>query len=149
MDRKEQRELEAWIAEHVMAWKETKEPDDFTEKEEIVFYKHAAHGESEWRVVVGRPYLVRHAKGVRKYSHSYSNFYPTQVHGECVNILEKCRDRAAKLGDHSIRIIMWDDSITISLVDNEMMSNKHTTAAETLEKLPEAICLFAKKLFTE
>jgi hypothetical protein len=121
----ELRELDAWIAEHVMFYKRTEQPDSHTDAGDPLFW------DSGKAVVISRPYFSALHK---KYAHSWSKFGPTTDRAAAMAVLEKC----VEIG--LLSISMQGGSPRVWRTDGELK----ITNAETL---PLAICKFAKEIF--
>ncbi len=129
------RELDAFCANDVIGFRESQEPDDFTSDDVFQWYKHKAHGQTEWRVVVSHSYSNRFAPTGTPFAHSWKYFSPTVSPADAMEVLKKCHQRT----EVSLRM----DGKTHQVFGS---NSKAPIEAETLEL---AICKFAKKLFSK
>lgn len=120
----ETRELDAWIAEHVMGW--TWEDYDDNNGKYLLSTDGFNYGVQHWN----------------NHPPTYMNFLPryTSNPGAAMGVLEKCIAKSMPCfqdsGGGNIRIFAHDG------LDGEEFSVEAKT-------LPLAICLFAKELFTQ
>lgn len=135
------RELDDWIAEHVMGWLETQNPDDYTADETTQFYKHVANGQTQWHVIVGVPYRCTHHPEGKPFQHSYKNFQPTTDPSQAMLVLEKC---VYNLSPYVVTIAV-SSTTGFFVCDTEHYRKDIRSSAETL---PLTICQMAQKLFT-
>lgn len=136
MNTLELRELDAWIAEHVMKFKETQEPDDYTADSMSQWYKHTAYGQYEWRVIVSTPYECKHHPEGKPFQHSWKNFKPAADPAAAMEVLKKCLD------EKTIFISHGTTGFWIADCDKK-------SCYQTGQTLELTICQFAKKLFTK
>ena len=145
MDNNTLSELDAFIAEIVMGYKYTEQPDDFTAEAIPQWYKHTSKGSPNWRVLVSEPYIRKFA--LRKfapdktpYDHAWKNFNPTIDHGLALKVLEACN---LYVNESKLR-----SSIELSCVCGEHCLSYHPKdIMVTGATLPLIICQFAKELF--
>ncbi len=79
MSATEQRELDAWIAENVMGYRRTENPDDHTTDGATLFW-HRTSGPQREVVLKGRAYThggMTEETGKEMFSHSWTFFEPT------------------------------------------------------------------------
>lgn len=124
MSEKELRELDAWIAEHVMGckpWDEEKvrcilQPNEF---------------------VLSIPSKIVRA---RIGAGQTADFEPTSNHASAMMVLEKCFERVGLIDMSRVKVEPF----------NFCVGATYKTGCESeASTLPLAICLFAKKLFTK
>ena len=137
MTTKEQRELDAWIAENVMGYRRTDRPDDHTTDAATLFW-HRPAGDTREAVLVGCAYshsTLTKEYGKEMFSHSWTFYQPTTDPAAAFDVLKRCVKKADHLefdqfpnGD--FRVFDWN----------------HSERAETLEL---AVAKFAKQLFTK
>ena len=115
------RELDAWIAEHVMGWSRS---PHVLQDGQIGFYQFS-HGGIEVRV----------ASGERLFS-----FSPTTDPAAAMLVLEKCYERVGLIDMSRVKVAPF----------NFCIGATYSTGLEAeAETLPLTICLFAKQLFSK
>lgn len=136
---KELRELNNFVAEHVMKWKRTENPDDWTDTGETLFWHRRERSEKVPRqnpvVVVGTAY---NPPGQTRFDHSWRTFAPTMNPADALQVLERCLERP-DIGDP----VISKDGLNFWL--RTARNNEHIQGEATT--LPLAIALFARKLF--
>ena len=125
----ELRRIDALVAE-LMGYTFTESPDDSTATEVRQWYKHTAHGKTEWRVIVSEPYLHRGYPKERPYQHSWKNYEPTTNSAQAMEVLKWIREQDVIVAIHGD-------------VLSQICGKRIEVEAPTLEL---AICLFALKL---
>lgn len=142
MDNNTLSELDAFIAEIVMGYKYTKQPDDFTAEAIPQWCKHTSKGSPNWRVVVSDPYIRKFAPENTPYDHSWKNFNPTIDHGLALKVLAACN---LYINESKLR-----SSIELSCVCGEhCISYRPKDIMVTGATLPLIISQFAKELFQD
>lgn len=121
MTTQELRELDAWIAEHVMGWRHAKTLDDLGVMDS--FYDHG-------------DILIEYRKG------HLCPWRPTEDSADAMDVLKKCAEKLKQ----DISIVLYDSKWDVAWVDWNAEERADLARAETLEL---AICLFAKQLFSQ
>ena len=148
----ELRELDAWIAEHVMEYIRTETPDIWTKHDKTLFWIRKESGREKAGVFIGQPYQPHN---VEEYSHEWIRFAPTTEPAAVMEVLKKC-------GQMEIRGTSFVCA-SFSNGNNSTMSTKGHWHVGRLDgdgrwvagegdnalTLELAICLFAKKLFSK
>jgi hypothetical protein len=121
----ELRELDAYIAQHLMGWKRTDKPDNWTAEKVVQFYI-----KPDGACIVSTPWTSS-AYPPNVWAHSWSAYTPTTDPAAAMQVLEKCADECLvqirRQSDQSWCV--WGDTVD---------SNGET--------IPLAIALFAKAL---
>lgn len=130
---KELRELDAWLAEHVMGLKRTESPDDSTDSEAKLFWHRKGEPHKPERILISEPYRIASS---RKYGHNWTAFSPTTNPADAMAALSKVLD---KIGDKTgLSIYRAKDGYALCWDESEDI------IAPTLEL---AICRFIRKVF--
>lgn len=141
MTDKELRALDAWIAEHVMGFRQTFNPDDHTTDGATLFWHRKEPGKKEV-VLVGRAYAHRgltREYGKEIFSHSWSTYEPTTDRAAAMEVLEKC---AEKISFANIEIFCTHNAAPKWNIAKEGCADLHEAPT-----LPLAICLFCKAIY--
>ena len=140
MNEKELRELDAWIAENVMGYRRTQNPDEYTtDGQTLVWERTGEHKES---VLVGRAYThsgLTREYGKEMFSHSWTHYRPTTDPAAAMMVWSKCLVKLRELG-FAAEWMMWKDGTITIYASDDLQASAKTE--------PLAICLFAKKLFS-
>lgn len=129
LSEKQLRELDVWIAEHVMGFKSTKTPDDAFDSNERLSFS----GSASRRFMVSTTYQYN---GKGKWWHQWHYYEPTTDPAAALEVLKKCYQTL---------------SICSCKTPNGFkfwFPSEYNSAIES-EALELAICLFAKKLFSK
>jgi len=130
-------ELNLWLAINVEGYTETAQPDDHTATEVRQCYKHTAAGQTEWRVLVSRPYHNRHLPTEMPFAHSWTNYNPTINPAIAMGVLKKCADRCAE----------FSNEVTLTKCETGEWAVSTCWTESIAETLELAICKFAYELF--
>lgn len=132
MNDKELKELDAWIAEHVMGakWESGKKSDRMILAGEIIFMRD----KNELRAI---------GYGIK--------FSPTTDPAAAMQVLEKCAEGGLNKGDFKLPVsifrrgdLQW---VVCENTEGEEFTRDYVVVEATT--IPLAICLFAKQLFSK
>ncbi len=146
MSEKEHTELNIYLAQHVMGYRRTTEPDDHTTDGKTLFW-HRPAGDKKEAVLVGRAYShsgLTKEYGKEMFSHSWSFFSPTTDAAASMAVLKKC---AEFLGTGRVHIYAPYGQFSFWMVSNAEVGRKIAAEASD-ETLELAIAKFAQKLFS-
>jgi hypothetical protein len=154
MNEKEMRELDAWIAENVLGYRRTDNPDDYTTDNTTLFW-HRNEANYRESVLIGKAYThsgLTKQYGKEMFSHSWTHYCPTTDSAAALEVLKKCAEKmpnaivgiGSPMGKADVISTLPKTAQGWVVGAIGFRTNAFDAEAPTLEL---AICLFAKKLF--